>query len=158
MVKVIGEYSAMPPRVFDPVRKSVISGTENAMLSAPDARIDWRRNISRSPPLWGNGRSSTPRTTLKIAVLAPMPRPSVRTTARVNPGTRRRLRRAKRRSGISMGSSSSWKGRRMALRGAVDRHQRAGRESVFGRSEPQDGAGQLVGLGPAGRVRLGHRG
>ena len=32
---MIGEYSAIPPSVFDDARKSLISGTENAMFSRP---------------------------------------------------------------------------------------------------------------------------
>ncbi len=45
----------------------------------------------------------TPRTTLKIAVFAPMPRPSVTITASAKPRDRAKLRSAKRRSDMSMG-------------------------------------------------------
>src|SRR5262245_39426084 len=37
---------------------------------------DWRMRTRRSPSPYGSGLSSTPLMTLKIAVLAPMPRPS----------------------------------------------------------------------------------
>ncbi len=94
MVKVIGEYSAIPPRVLAAVRKSSISGTENAMFSPPGVRADWRRYISRSPSRCGSGLSSTPRITEKMAVLAPMPSPRVSTTAAVKPRARERLRTA----------------------------------------------------------------
>jgi hypothetical protein len=42
----------------------------------------------------GSGRSSTPCTTLKIAVLAPMPRASVISATAVNPGVRASRRAA----------------------------------------------------------------
>src|SRR5438132_2759291 len=45
-----------------------------------------------------SGRSSTPRTTLKIAALAPMPSASVTTTVAASPFARVSERRAKRRS------------------------------------------------------------
>jgi hypothetical protein len=93
-VKVIGEYSAIPPSVFDDERKSLISGTENAMFSSPGPLPDCLMYIRRSPFLFGSGLSITPRTTLKMAVFAPMPRPSVRMTANAKPFARARLRRA----------------------------------------------------------------
>src|SRR5882762_2519758 len=46
----------------------------------------------------GNGRSSTPYTTVKIAVLAPMPRASVKTATAVNPGFFASIRKAYRMS------------------------------------------------------------
>src|SRR6478672_11853591 len=56
--------------------------------------------MMRSASGYGNGRSSTPLMTLKIAVLAPMPRPSVRMKASEKPGIRGRVRRARRMSSI----------------------------------------------------------
>jgi hypothetical protein len=94
IVNVTGEYSAIPPRVLEEFRKSSISGTEKAMSSPPGPLTDWRRYIRRPPSRWGRGLSSTPRTTLKMAVLAPMPSPRVRTTAAVKPRERERLRTA----------------------------------------------------------------
>ena len=47
---------------------------------------------------YGNGRNSTPSSTLKIAVVAPMPRPSVSTTTAVKPGLFRNVRTAYRTS------------------------------------------------------------
>jgi hypothetical protein len=41
---------------------------------------------------YGRGRSRTPLTTLKIAVVSPMPRASVRTTVAENAGLRRKSR------------------------------------------------------------------
>ena len=52
------------------------------------------------------GRRSTPRTTLKMAALAPMPSASVRTTVRASPLTRPRDRSAKRRSVMKLISLS----------------------------------------------------
>ena len=49
-----------------------------------------RRSASR----YGRGRSSTASTTLKMALLAPIPSASVSTTARVKPGLRRSARKA----------------------------------------------------------------
>ena len=93
-----GEYSAIWARVLDDVRKSLISGTEKAMLSLPLASADCLRYIRRSPSRCGSGRRSTPRTALKITVLAPMPRPRVTITASANPRARTRLRMAYLRS------------------------------------------------------------
>ena len=52
----------------------------------------WCSSTSLSPPAYGSGRSSTPFTTLKIAVLAPMPSAIVSTITSAKPGLRRRLR------------------------------------------------------------------
>jgi hypothetical protein len=54
----------------------------------------------RSASGYGSGRRSTPLITLKIAVLAPMPRPSVRMNASEKPGIRGSVRRATRMSSI----------------------------------------------------------
>jgi len=48
----------------------------------------------RDGSLYGSGVSSTPFTTEKIAVLAPMPSASVSTTMSVKPGLFARVRRA----------------------------------------------------------------
>src|SRR5215510_128461 len=58
--------------------------------------------MSRSASRLTSGLSSTPRTTLKIAALAPIPSASVRTTVMVNPLARASDRRAKRRSVIQL--------------------------------------------------------
>jgi hypothetical protein len=50
---------------------------------------------SFSGSLYGNGRSTTAYTTLKIAVVAPIPSARQRTAAAVNPGFLRRMRTAK---------------------------------------------------------------
>jgi hypothetical protein len=42
----------------------------------------------------GSGRSSTPLTTVKIVVVAPMPSPSVRIATAAKPGLRRSVRQA----------------------------------------------------------------
>jgi hypothetical protein len=46
----------------------------------------------RSASVYGSGRSSTALTTLKMAVLAPMPRARVRTATIANPGARTSVR------------------------------------------------------------------
>src|SRR5262245_7314109 len=92
----------MPLNAFAPPRKSLISGTDKAMSSPPGPLIDCRRYTSRSPSRCGSGLSSTPLTTLKIAVFAPIPSPSVRTTAMAKPRARERLRSAYRRSERNM--------------------------------------------------------
>src|SRR5580698_6144563 len=58
------------------------------------SQIITRRAESR----YGKGRSRTAWITLKMAVLAPTPRAVARTAAAINPGLRRKVRRAKRRS------------------------------------------------------------
>ena len=72
--------------------------------SMPAAACGWRRCMIRSASGYGSGRRSTPLMTLKIAVLAPMPRPSVRMKASENPGILGRLRRAIRMSLIMRSS------------------------------------------------------
>ena len=49
---------------------------------------------SRSGSAYGSGRSSTPFTTVKIVVVAPIPSASVATATAVNPGVRRSARKA----------------------------------------------------------------
>ena len=61
------------------------------------------RPTSRSGSSNGSGLSRTPRTTLKMAVLAPMPSASVKMAISVNMGARRR-RRATRRGVAVIGS------------------------------------------------------
>src|SRR5918993_2516450 len=58
--------------------------------------------MSRSASRLTSGLSSTPRTTLKIAALAPIPNASVRTTVIARPLARASDRRAKRRSVIQL--------------------------------------------------------
>src|SRR5262245_34871916 len=62
---------------------------------------DWRMRTRRSPSPYGSGLSSTPLMTLKIAVLAPMPRPSVRIAISVKPRCFSSVRTPKRRSFIN---------------------------------------------------------
>src|ERR1041384_3594434 len=102
-VSVRFEYSAMPPRGFDVCRKALLSGTENATLSWPGPSADCRRYMRRSPSRCGSGLSITPRTTLKIAVFAPIPRARVRITAAEKPRARVRLRKEYRKSLIISG-------------------------------------------------------
>ncbi len=52
----------------------------------------WCSTTSCSPLRYGSGRSSTPLTTEKMAVFAPMPRAMVAITTSANPRLRRRLR------------------------------------------------------------------
>src|SRR5260221_6676932 len=78
--------------------RSLISGTENVVFSAPLPGALCRMYIRRSSSLLTSGRSSTPRTTLKIAALAPMPSASVTTTVSASPLTRASDRKAKRKS------------------------------------------------------------
>src|SRR5437867_560503 len=58
--------------------------------------------MSRSWSRLTSGRSSTPRTTLKMAALAPMPRARVKTTVKVRPLARIRERSANLRSVIRL--------------------------------------------------------
>ena len=66
---------------------------------APGARVNTLTSDSGSG--YGSGLSSTPFTTLKTAVFAPMASPSVRSTAIVNVGFRRSARAVWRRCSVS---------------------------------------------------------
>src|SRR5262245_20816304 len=75
---------------------------------------------SRSRSANGTGLSSTPFTTLKIAVLAPMPRASVRMAAVANPGFFPMRRNARRMSWRMMpvrrpGAAKRWRGLLLVL-------------------------------------------
>ena len=59
-------------------------------------------DTSRSGSGYASGRSITPLTTLKIAVIAPTPSAMVRTATAVNAGLRRSARSAKRRSAATL--------------------------------------------------------
>src|ERR1700724_192257 len=56
---------------------SSISGTENVLFSSPRPAALCRTYSKRSSSRFASGRSRTPRTTLKIAAFAPMPRARV---------------------------------------------------------------------------------
>jgi hypothetical protein len=74
------------------------------MRTSPPSPLD-HTSTSRSDCGYGSGRSKTASTTLKIAVLAPMPNASVSTVTTANPGLRNSVRIAKRRS-LSMRGTS----------------------------------------------------
>src|SRR5215471_18852252 len=59
---------------------SLISGTENVVLSCPPLGALWRIYTSRFSSRLTSGFSSTPRTSVKMAALAPIPSASVRIT------------------------------------------------------------------------------
>src|ERR1700722_11109621 len=63
-----------------PPSRSLSSGTEKVGFSSRRPGALWRMYISRSSPRLTRGLSSTPRTRVKMAALAPMPRASVRIT------------------------------------------------------------------------------
>jgi hypothetical protein len=56
----------------------------------------------------GRGRRITHSTSENVAVVAPMPKASIRTAVDVNPGDFSRFRIAMRTSWIGMGGCSSW--------------------------------------------------
>ena len=64
---------------------SLISGTENVVLSSPMPGALWRMYMSRFSSRLTSGLSSTPRTSVKMAALAPMPSASVRVTMVASP-------------------------------------------------------------------------
>src|SRR5207302_3797525 len=84
---------------------------------------------TRSGCAYGSGRSSTAFTTLKIAVVAPMPRASVRIAAAANPGAPRNVRTAYRRSWLSA-SSIAEPGDLSRSEVDRDRHQHFDRHAV----------------------------
>src|SRR5580692_2915146 len=64
---------------------SLISGTENVVLSCPPLGALWRMYTSRFSSRLTSGFSRTPRTSVKMAMLAPMPSASVRITMAASP-------------------------------------------------------------------------
>ena len=78
--------AARPSNVVDCARKSAKSGFENGQSRTLRARSSPQTIISRSASAYGSGRSKTAFTTLKMAVVAPIPRPSVSATVTENPG------------------------------------------------------------------------
>src|SRR5438128_12541513 len=95
---------------------------------------------SRSAAGNGNGRSSTPLTTLKMAVFAPMPRASVSTATAVKPGFFSNWRKADLRSFITQRLN------RIELRGPA-RGQAAGEKRH--QTEEQRDARKRGGIEPA---------
>src|SRR5215471_14544101 len=75
---------------------AVMEGAPARRLSTPSGASP--RSIRRSCCGNGKGRSSTPSTTEKIAVVAPMPKASVSTAVIVKPADLRNCRKTKRRS------------------------------------------------------------
>src|SRR5262245_51707987 len=119
----------------------------------PTAVCAWRRCTMRSASGYGSGRSSTPLITLKIAVLAPMPRPSVRMNARANPGMRGRLLRAMRMS-LIMGDLSRFYRSKRCTGGNLqeNREDRRGRRADLAEVGTRlFGLGQSRVFGRAGR-------
>src|SRR6266403_3371518 len=85
MVKSIVEKSPNSLTERTPPSMSLISGTENVVLSCPPLGALWRMYMSRFSSRFTSGLSSTPRTSVKIAALAPMPSASVRITMVASP-------------------------------------------------------------------------
>src|SRR5260370_20730922 len=85
IVKSMGEHSpnSLSERTLPSM--SLISGTENVVLSWPPLGALWRMYTSRFSSRFTSGFSSTPRTSVKMAALAPMPSASVRITMAASP-------------------------------------------------------------------------
>src|SRR3954471_18120445 len=94
-VSVIGSaaYAVTPLNAELPSRIVSYAETEKGMTPARPSGLELLRNTRRPESCSGSGRSSSALTTLKIAVFAPMPRPSVRTATTVKPGLLRIRRR-----------------------------------------------------------------
>ena len=73
-------------------------GPESRARGTPSWWLVSQSTVSRPASLYGSGRSSTAFTTLKMAVLAPMPSASASTATAVNPGFLASTRPAKRTS------------------------------------------------------------
>ena len=94
----------MSSRVVLLSRTCVKTGYETEMYLLP---VPWIISTSRSgSEIPGSGRSISPFTTLKIAVLAPMPSASVTIASALNPTWLRRVRAAKRMSCSSVSITS----------------------------------------------------
>jgi hypothetical protein len=104
-----GQTPATSSNASAPCCKSFSSGTDIPTFSAWRPVRSSRTRTSCSGFGNGSGRSSTASTTLKMAVFAPMPKASVKTTTAVNPGFFQSIRspyRTSRRRVISSPRSS----------------------------------------------------
>ena len=70
-------------------RTSRMLAAETPSVRAPDRASVWNNATTRSAFPYGSSRSSTVRTALKIAVVAPIPIPRVKMVIAVKPGRRR---------------------------------------------------------------------
>jgi hypothetical protein len=75
---------------------------ETSLRGMPALLLFCQSVTTRSASRYGSGRSNTALMTLNIAVFAPMPKASVKTTISVNPGRFARLLAANRKSLISV--------------------------------------------------------
>src|SRR5262245_34555051 len=91
----------MPESVRDCCRTSSRSGTEIPDFSVVKRASRPPNQTRRSGSWYGSGLSSTPRTMENTAVLAPMPRASVRSASNENEGCLHNSRAPKRRSSKS---------------------------------------------------------
>ena len=98
IVKSMVEKSPISVNVLTRERRSRISGIEKLAFSAPIPLALWRMYSSRSSSLLTSGRSRTPRTTLEMAALAPIPSASVTMTVIASPFTLSSDRTANRKS------------------------------------------------------------
>jgi hypothetical protein len=87
-------YVASDSKPLAPARTSSRSAGLKGPPSAAFSGCTWCRRTSWPASLYGRGRSSTPFTTLKMAVFSPMPRARVSTATSVKPGVRRSVRSA----------------------------------------------------------------
>ena len=74
--------------------RSKYSGTATAVRDSVDCALLFHTISARSAKRYGSGRNSTALSALKIAVLAPMARPIVRTATMAKSGDRRSVRSA----------------------------------------------------------------
>src|SRR3954451_25269351 len=95
------------------------------MLSAPTAGGLWRVYLGRSSSRLTSGRRSTPRTTLKMAALAPIPSASVTTTVSDRPFARRSDRNATFRSVMKLMVDSLPANRKQCANAFVPQEQRS---------------------------------
>ena len=98
IVKVMVENCPSAVRLFSRSFRSTTSGTENVEFSIRFPGALWRMYTSRLSSRLTSGLRRTPRTTLKIDALAPMPSASVRMTVADSPLARASERRANLRS------------------------------------------------------------
>src|SRR5262245_62567199 len=83
-LKDSGPDIAIPANDCARVRQSAKFGYGTPLRSP--SRVLSANNTNLSGPAYGNGRSSSAFTTLKMAVLAPTPKASVTTAIKVKPG------------------------------------------------------------------------
>ena len=91
---VFAQIAPKPEKRVERSRRSASSGPESGARGYPSSLMSDQTKASREGSWYGRGAIRTAWTTLKMAVLPPMPRASVRTVTAAKPGAFQRPRQA----------------------------------------------------------------